>query len=217
MLAVLVAAGCAAQKEVAPEPSPAPSEPALEHVSAGETTLALEDWWETTTDDDRADTCRRYDNAPNSAVRRLLRSDDVEFDAEAGSAFLGELCGAGVPEPIETPSPAPTPTAAPPPEPTSEDLWERYGAMPDGFVEYLEDDYFLAYGPMNCADISAGKIETGWLHGVLTGGNLPDYVKPQPLGVYTIVRSIELSCPDLLDDFTALLDGYDAAHSPYPY
>jgi hypothetical protein len=68
-----------------------------------------------------------------------------------------------------------------------------------------------------CADVAAGKIETGFLHGYLTGGNLPDYVKPMPLSVWTTVQAIDYGCPDLGDAFAKLLDEYDAAHGPYSY
>lgn len=105
-----------------------------------------------------------------------------------------------------------TTAAAAPPPPAP--VWERYGPVPSNLLD-LGDDYYLGMGASICADVQAGKIETGFLHGYLTGGNLPEYVKPQAANVRMAARSIELTCPESMDQFVTLLDQYDAAHGPY--
>lgn len=111
----------------------------------------------------------------------------------------------------EAPSVAAT-TPAPPADPP---VWERYGALPAGTSGAGFEEYFEGLGATICPDVQAGRIEAGFLHGFVTGGPLPEYVKPTPAGVWQAVQVIERSCPDDLPSFVALLDAYDAEHGPY--
>lgn len=112
-----------------------------------------------------------------------------------------------------TPQPSASAASATPTEPASDEVWSRYGPLV-GTSAYT-DDYVAAFAPSICADVAAGKIETGFTHGFITGGNLPDHVRPQATFVWAAARAIELGCPDLSDDFIALLDAYDAKYGPY--
>jgi hypothetical protein len=122
-----------------------------------------------------------------------------------------------VPTPAATAPAAPAPTVAPvevpaPVAPAA--VWERYGPLPKD-LSYITDDVIVSLGQMACADVRAGHVDQGWLHGFLTGGNAPEYIKPIALNVYLVARSLDKTCPDLSAELVTLLDAYDVANAPY--
>ena len=117
------------------------------------------------------------------------------------------------PEPSRTLSPTTSAIQTPAPSASSSNPWDRYGPLLD--TSFYTDEYLSAFAPSVCADVGAGKIESGFLHGFITGGNLPEYVRPQATFVWAAARAVELGCPDLTDDLATLLDAYDEEHEPY--